>query len=158
MKKIMKIIFLILILIITCIVVIKAQPNDILLRVNWNVSVLKPDEVEGIYRFDYREGDDFQIWKYSDSKLKELKENKIFTLISEDTTESAKDIFNSHYNDLSYNEDLQMKFNERFSIDDMVVENNYYALLENEEKNPGCYLLLLINTKTNELYYFNHIR
>jgi hypothetical protein len=79
MKKIRIIILLILILVISFIVIdAKIDHNNILLKINWDIWLSKPNNVEIIYNFDYREGDDFEIWTYNDSKIDSIKENKIF--------------------------------------------------------------------------------
>ena len=39
-----------------------------LLKMNWDVTLSQPKEVETIYRYEYREGDDFEIWKYTEEK------------------------------------------------------------------------------------------
>lgn len=147
---------IILIFAITCLMLLSGCTENILLKINKGVSLPEPNTIEEIYRFDYKEGDDFEIWKYTDLNVKTIKNKKIFNIITSDNIEDVKKILTSYYNDLSYDENLQTKFNEKFSIEDMVTEKNYYALLQ--EENSESYLLLYLNLETKELYYFNHVR
>lgn len=57
-----------------------------------------------------------------------------------------------------YDENLQDKFNEKFSMEETIIEGNYYSLIIDEEKHTDCYLLMLLDGNSNTLYYFNHIR
>ena len=147
----------ILVLMIILIITSKVDMNNLLLKMNWGIFLQKPNKVDIIYRFDYKEGDDFEIWTYNKLRINKIIDNNKFELITSKNIEEIKDIFNSYYNTLSYNEERQKQFKSHFYIDKMIVENNYFSITYgNEDRNN--FLLLLIDTKDNKLYYFNHIR
>lgn len=135
----------------------KVNIHNFQLKINWDMYLTKPDKVEVIYNFDYREGDDFEIWKYSNLKLNKIRDNGHLKLITNENLQDIKNIFNSYYNQLAYNEKYQSEFKKYFSIDEMILENNYFSkITDNDDSNN--FLLLLIDTRSNKLYYFNHIR
>lgn len=132
--------------------------DNVLLKLNWNISLPEPKEIEKIYNFDYREGDDFEIWKYSESDLENIKKKEFFNMITDDNIKEVKNAVSKYYESLEYDDNLKNKFNENFSIDKIVVKGNYYSFITEEEKDPDCYLLILLDVNTNAVYYFNHIR
>jgi|GEM_PF-3948008 len=158
MKKKTSIVYIVITVIITVSLVLLCRYTDsILLNTNWGTYLPPPKEKDTIFSFDYREGDDFEIWEYSKSKIENIKEKKGFTSITSNNIEDVRDIVNEYYEDLEYDKDLQYKFNENFSTDNIVVEGNYYSLTKGNEK-PGCYLLMVLDVNTNKIYYLNHIR
>lgn len=103
--------------------------NSILLKINWEISMPEPNEVEVIHHFDYKEGDDIEIWKYDSSKVDIIKDKKEFKLINDSNLGEIKSYLNQYYEGLSYNEELQEKFNDNVSIEDIASEGNYYSLI-----------------------------
>jgi hypothetical protein len=82
MKKKKKVIFISLILICACIwiVIIKSFTSsfngwNLVLFINENIYIPKPDNVDVIYMHDWREGVDLEIWYYNDKKINSIIKN-----------------------------------------------------------------------------------
>ena len=129
-----------------------------LLKMNWDVTLSQPKEVETIYRYEYREGDDFEIWKYTEEKAQLIKENDSFEVISEDNISIVEERMEEYYSGL--NDGDKTSFNNNFSAEDVIKSGNYYCIkVKNEDISWNkSFLILVLDVESNNLYYFNHIR
>lgn len=149
LKKILKVFIITLILILT---ILYSFIDSVFLKINWGIYLPKPIKNNIIYRFDYKEGDDFEIWEYSNSKLEKVKSKNYFNVLTDTDINDVKNYINVYYEEI--NKEEKSKFNANFDINKIVVPGNYYALIR-EENN---YLLLLLDDIDNKIYYMNHIR
>ena len=103
--------------------------------VNWNILLPKPDNIDVIFTFDYREGEDFVVWHYKDAK-KVVKEKK-FNKIDEKNQIKVNSIIEKYYNKLDNKE--KEKFNKNTSIECLSCLGNHYIYIGNDER----YLLMV---------------
>lgn len=153
MKKILKALIIIIIWITFILTILYNFSDSIFLKINWDIYLPKPSENNIIYRFDYREGDDLEIWEYNNSKVEKIKKNDKFTVITDVNITDVKDYMNTYYDELG-NDEKKSKFNNNIDINKIVVQGNYYSLIKENDN----YLLLLLDITDNKMYYLNHIR
>lgn len=133
--------------------------NAAILKINWGLKVPNPKSIEVIYNFEYREGNDFEIWTYESSDVENMKDYDEFKIITEDNIDLVKGFFKKYYDDLSYNEEKISQFEENFSIESEIKEDNYYVLIKDDEGTIGeDFLLLYLDVENNKVYYFASVR
>jgi hypothetical protein len=133
--------------------------NAMLLEINWELRVPNPKSIEVIYNFEYREGNDFEIWTYDSSDIEDMKEYDKFKIITEGNIDLVKGFFKKYYDDLSYDEEKISKFKENFSIENEIKEDNYYLLIKDDEGTiDEDFLLLYLDVENNKVYYFASVR
>ncbi|MDO5393341.1 MAG: hypothetical protein Q4F33_01970 [Mycoplasmatota bacterium] len=103
--------------------------------VNWNILLPKPNNINVVFKFDYREGEDFVVWHYKDTK--KVVEEKKFNKIDEKNQTKVKSIIEKYYNKLDNKE--KEKFNKNISIECLSNLENYYIHMGNDER----YLLMI---------------
>ena len=67
--------------------------NATILKINWGLKVPNPKSIEVIYNFEYREGNDFEIWTYESSDVENMKDYDEFKIITEDNIDLVKGFF-----------------------------------------------------------------
>lgn len=153
-------IFLISIIIIIFIIVAFVFSNiisfgeGIALYINHGVWIPKPDKVQGIYRYDFREGEDFSIWSYSNDKFEKVISKKYFEKINENSIDKMTEKIVEYYDRLDSNE--KSKFDEWVIISELINTNNYY-LYKESPKDSRTFFVIIANVKENKLYYFNAV-
>lgn len=103
--------------------------------INWNILLPKPNNLDVIFTFDYREGEDFVVWHYKDAK--KVVEEKNFDKINEKNQIKVKSIIEKYYNKLDNKE--KEKFNKNTSIECLSNLENHYIYMGNDER----YLLMI---------------
>lgn len=125
--------------------------SNIVLYINWNIKLPKPNKVDVIYNYQYREGEDLEIWHYNDKKINKIINNKSSKKIDKINKEFIKQKLNDYYIVLDDNEkDL---FNTSVNIDFLIQEENYFIYYEKDKS----WILLVIEYKSKDMYYFNNI-
>lgn len=148
-KKIFK---LILSIVVICIIIILINLNfnvsNITLYINWKILLPKPSSETTIFKYEYREGEDLEIWHYtSENNIYDLskKMNKINDI------NEIKSILEKYYSYL--NEEEKIKFKSSVDYDSILDTNNYY--LYKKENNEKRMLLLIFSENSKKLYMFN---
>ena len=103
--------------------------------VNWNILLPKPNTIDVVFTFDYREGEDFVVWHYKDSK--KVVEEKNFNKIDDKNQIKVNSIIEKYYNKLDNKE--KEKFNKKTSIENLSNLGNHYIYIGNDER----YLLMV---------------
>lgn len=85
---------------------------------NWKIQLPKPQEINTIYKYDYKEGEDFLIWVYSEKKMQKIISKKSFQKIEEKSLEEIKARISEYYNRLDDNE--KKLFNDNVSINELL--------------------------------------
>lgn len=125
--------------------------SNIVLYINWNIKLPKPNKVDVVYNYQYREGEDLEIWHYNDKKINKIINNKSSKKIDKINKEFIKQKLNDYYIILDDNEkDL---FNTNVNIDFLIQEENYFIYYEKDKS----WILLVIEYKSKNMYYFNNI-
>lgn len=104
MKKILKALIIIIIAITLILTILYNFSDSIFLKINWDIYLPKASENNIIYRFDYREGDDLEIWEYNNFKVEKIKNNDKFTVITDVNITNVKDYMNNYYDELGNDE------------------------------------------------------
>ena len=112
------------------------------------------EERNVIYRFQYREGEDLEIWQYAEKDIKKITNKEIFKNIGEQNKEFIQQKLKEYYEVL--NDTNKQLLNDNVNILSLLEESNYFAYI-NKENDTKTWLLLIINSKTNELYYFSNV-
>lgn len=139
---------------VVCIILIFLNNPRIVIYMNWKVYLQKPQERNVIYRFQYREGADLEIWQYAEKDIKKVTNKEIFKNIGEQNKEFIQQKLKEYYEVL--NDTNKQLFNDNVNILSLLEESNYFAYI-NKENDTKIWLLLIINSKTNELYYFSNV-
>ncbi len=103
--------------------------------VNWNILLPKPNNIDVVFKFDYREGEDFAVWHYKDTK--KVVEEKKFNKIDDKNQIKVNSIIEKYYNKLDNKE--KEKFNKNTSIECLSNLENHYIYMGNDER----YLLMI---------------
>ena len=103
--------------------------------VNWNILLPKPNNIDVVFTFDYREGEDFVVWHYKDAK--KVVDEKKFNKIDDKNQIKVNSIIEKYYNKLDNKE--KEKFNKKTSIESLSNLGNHYIYIGNDER----YLLMI---------------
>lgn len=142
------------ILIVVCIIIIFLNNHRITLHINWKIYLPKPQKIDIIYNFQYREGEDLEIWKYDEKDIKKITNKEIFKNIDETNKEFIQQKLKEYYEIL--NDTNKQLFNDNVNTLSLLDKSNYFAYIS-KENDIRTWLLLIINSKTNEMYYFSNI-
>lgn len=119
------------------------------LYINWNIILPRCKNVREVFRFDYREGQDFVIYEFNDRSvvIDSLKMMKITV----DNNEEVKNIIDDYYGNLHGDE--KDKFDNEILLDNLYSYDNYYLYLEDEDDKRNYVILILCpNNKLYELH------
>ncbi len=123
------------------------------LFINWKIFLPKPKSIDVIYNYDFRKGIDFEIWNYNSKKVNKIIKNKHFKPMN---VEYVKDKMLKYYERV--NEEQNKLLEENLNMDDILVENNYYAYIqENDDPKYMHFLILILDVKTNKMYLFAYV-
>ena len=153
MKRKAIILFIILIMVIILLGVSLLSDN-LLFYINYGVYLPNPSSVKTIYRFDYREGEDFFIWSYNDSKFMKAISKKEFNKINDSNIDFVNKQISEYYYQL--NDDERKRFEKHTSLDKLLNTNNYYFCVISSE-NKNTFALLIADTEEQKIYYFNAV-
>lgn len=147
MKKIIICVFLIL-----GVYLLWSNDNRNMLFLNWKIYVPKPNKIDSIYRFEYREGNDLEIWYYKDDKFKKIISRNDFNKITLKNINTVNKLIENYYDRL--NEVEKSKFNKRLDKKKILLKNNYYFY---KEENRDSFLIIIADSENNMLYLFTSI-
>ncbi len=122
---------------------------------NWKIMLPNPQTVDTIYHFEFKEGDDFEIWHYKEREIIEITSKSEFHKIEKEILIEVGEILNKYYGRL---DDIEKeKFDEIVNKKQLLNDNNYYTF-KSEGKNDKSFIIIFVDTERNQLYYFNSIR
>ena len=121
--------------------------------VNQHLFLQKPLKICNIYRFDFREGEDFSIWSYSDDNFKKIVSSKKFKSIDKKDKKIVVDAMRKYYDRLDEKElDL---YNKNCDCDKLINFKNYYYLYE--KANSDTFMIIIADSVFRKLYIFNSV-
>lgn len=145
-------IILIITLIITLIIFTVINNPRIVAYINWKVYLPKPQKIDTIYNFEFREGEDLEIWYYSENGVRKIISNNTFKSINKQNKDLIKQKLYEYYDIL--NDDNKNLFNANVDIDSLLLEENYFTYIEKED---SSWLLLILDYKNNKMFSFENI-
>ena len=92
-----------------------------------------------------------QIWEYDNKTVESIINNEKFSNIDKNDIVSIKEDLHNYYNILS--EDQKKLFN-NIDVESLLSEDNYFAGTKEEGRS---WVLLILNTANNKLYYFENV-
>ena len=126
MRKRYLVILMIIILILSIILLFINSPR-VIFYINWNIYLPKPQKIDIIYNFEFREGEDAKFLK---EKLKDY-----YTILKDDN----KHLFNINVN-----------------ADSLLVQENYFLYVSKKD-NDLSWMILILDYNNANLYYFSNI-
>lgn len=127
---------------------------DILYKINWNINIPNPEKSEILINEGFIDSTIFEKMYYSGKNINKLK-NKEFLKKIEDNVDDFNHIYKTLVVDFfSDTYEYEQIINENLTKEIISNQNNYYALLErNERYEPGyCFNLLILDTENNNMY------
>ena len=125
--------------------------SNIILYINWSIKLPKPNKVDIIYNYTYREGEDLEIWHYNEIKTNKIINNKSLKKIDKIHKEFIRQKLKDYYMILDDNE--KELFNTNVNVDSLLEEENYFIYSERDE----TWILLLLDYENKNLYYFSNV-
>jgi len=123
--------------------------------IDYGIYFPKPISMNNIYHFEFREGDDFDIWLYEESKFNKVISKKDFDLIVDENISDIKNKIIEYYNGLD-KEEMKL-FKEHANIDELVNKNNYYLYKVSKTDNK-TFKIIIADSASKKLYFFNTVR
>lgn len=121
--------------------------------INHKISLWKPLNVETIYRYEFREGEDFYIFSYANDKdIKKIIKKNDFKRINQNNLKNTIKVLNRYRDDLCEKE--QKLFDKNTNILELSTIGNYYLYVENRD-NDDDYFICIIFPEDKKVYYFN---
>lgn len=113
----------------------------------------KPLNVEEIYHYEFREGEDFYIFNYdNDKQINTIIQHNDFKKITKNNLEKIK-VLNMYHNDLCEKE-LKL-FDQTINISELTEPRNYFLYSEDIDLEDDDYFVQIISPKQKKLYHFN---
>lgn len=121
--------------------------------INHKVSLWNPTNIETIYRYNFREGEDFYIFSYDNDKdIKKIIQKNKFKMINQSNLNSNIRILNMYRADLCEKE-LEL-FDKTTNISELSKIGNYYLYKEDIEDDED-YFICIISPIDKKVFYFN---
>ena len=123
------------------------------LMLNWKINMPKANKIEIIYdeMVGISDSIGLQIWEYDNKTVESIINNEKFSNIDKNDIVSIKEDLHNYYNILS--EDQKNLFN-NIDVESLLSEDNYFAGTKEEGRS---WVLLILNTANNKLYYFKNV-
>ncbi len=123
------------------------------LMLNWKINMPKANKIEIIYdeMVGISDSIGLQIWEYDNKTVESIINNEKFSNIDKNDIVSIKEDLHNYYNILS--EDQKNLFN-NIDVESLLSEDNYFA---GTKKEGRSWVLLILNTANNKLYYFENV-
>jgi len=128
--------------------------ENVNLSINWKIDIPKPKNIEVLYNYEYRDGEDLEIWYYEKENIEEIVNNNNFKNIDEENKSFIYQKMNDYY--IILDEDKKKLFDENVSIERLITEENYFAFNTSKD-NEESWILLILDYKTGKLYYFVNV-
>lgn len=130
--------------------------ENIELYLNWHIYLPKANHLDTIYRFKFREGEDFSILTYSSKRFEKIISKKRFKPINQENLEIISNKVTEYYNILDERErelfDRNVNINQLLDIN----QNNLY-LLQISPVEERTYIILLASISERKIYYLNAV-
>lgn len=156
MKNVIKILIFILIFVIILfipILLISFLTNErTALYINWGINIPRANNVNIIYNYEFREGEDLEIWNYKTEDIEKIAKNDNFKSIDEENKEIIEEKLNDYYRILDDNE--KKLFNTNVDVQALLLPNNHFAYISEDDI---TWLLLILDSENCKLYYFSNI-
>lgn len=153
MRKKYLIILLTIIIVMITIYMFLSIPT-VVLYINWKVQLPNPQKIDALYNYEFREGEDLEIWSYNKEKTEKIVNSGIFKIIDEQNKDFIMKKINNHYNIL--NDTEKILFNNNVDLESLLTEENYFFYSDKGHDNM-TWVLLVLDYKNNDLYYINNI-
>ena len=147
-------IILIILLIAISILTIIINNTRVIIYMNWEIYLPKPEKINIVYNFDFREGEYLEIWHYRKESQNKIINNKKFKSINESDKDFIIKKINEYYEILDNDE--KILFSDNVPLNTLLEGENYFAYI-NKKNDEKSWLLLLLDCKNNKLYYFSNI-
>lgn len=125
--------------------------EKMLLEKNWGIDIPKAQKVEVIYKYEFRDGQDFEKWYYKKEDINKIITNNKFQYISTQNKELVIERLNNYYEVLDDEE--KKLFENNIDIESIVQEKNFFSLIIRDDDKRN-WALLLLDCQLNILYYF----
>ena len=140
------------VVIITAIVLYcSANSHSLLLRINWGICLPEPKEVETVFTFDFKDGDEFEIWHYDTG----FSPRGTMKPVTADNIYQAKSAFDNFRNDISYDDEQLRLYDQNFNSS-QIQAGDYWERITVPKK-FGSYLLLYYDVSHHLVYLMNII-
>lgn len=123
--------------------------------INNGIYLPKPETMTTIYRFNFKEGDDLNIWSYSEKRFNKLTSKGYLHKINDNNIEVIRKRVGDYYNGLTETE--KKLFNENVNIDEIIIVNNYYFYKQSKEDDQ-TFLTIIADCSSKNLYFFDRVR
>lgn len=148
MKK--KVLIIMIVLVICCIAILHIYGDNILLFINWNIWLPKPEKKIELFSSEsrgFQDGESFEIWNFNQSKLEKIINDNHFMAIN---NQDLKPILDRYYYYLSPNN--RIIFSQNFNAEKLLESNNYYAYF-NDTNHSFHFLIMILDMENKNLYY-----
>jgi hypothetical protein len=153
MRKRYLVILMIIILILSIILLFINSPR-VIFYINWNIYLPKPQKIDIIYNFEFREGEDLEIWHYNKKVLEKIISNRNFKNIDSENAKFLKEKLKDYYTILK--DDNKHLFNINVNADSLLVQENYFLYVSKKD-NDLSWMILILDYNNANLYYFSNI-
>lgn len=120
------------------------------------ISLSSPLKEEKVYVYEYRKGEDFNIFYYDKKTIKKIIKKNGFEEITDSNKEEVNKILERYQNDLSIQR--RKLFDNITTISELSVIGGYYLYVNDIDDLNNDYFVCIINNAMNKLYvfYVNH--
>ena len=136
-----------------------------ILYIEWKIFLPRPNNIDVIYNYIGREGEDFEVWHYNYKKTEKLINHRKFRPVDTQFLKKKVEKYFPSYDILIryYSKDERNAINQfKEKVNNLVLDrHNYYAYITRKElyddKLYVDHLLLILDTKENNLYLFKSV-
>ena len=122
--------------------------------INHGIYLPKPVEIKVIYRFDFRNGQDLEIWIYQKENFDKIFKNKKFRELKNDKSFIIKEKIDKYYSFLDAKE--QKKFNKNVKLRTIMNTENFYYYRQNKD-DQDAFVIMIADIKEMKLYIFDSV-
>ncbi len=155
MKRLIRICVGIVLIAIICIIWNILNSNNTIFFINWNIKIPKAYKVDVIYSYEFRDGEDLEIWHYDKRKIEKMINSGNFTMVDEKNQSFIIKKLDEYHQSLDQNE--KNLFESNVDINSLVIKENYFLFLNKNEKHNLTWTLLILDFKNKQIYYFNNV-
>lgn len=115
---------------------------------NWHLLLKKPEVNKVIFEYEYRKGEDFEIWEYDD--INQIISSNGFKKSTEKDDEFVRNILYRYYSQLDDTE--KELFDKNTSTEELARATHYYLY---KERGSDEYILLIACPNNKKVYYLH---
>ncbi len=130
------------------------ENHRVSLWINNGIWLPKPLEIKDIYHYEFRAGEDFSIWIYDEENFNKGISKSYFKRITEDNIERLKDKLTEYYHRLD--DDETKLFDENVNLKNLPLIGNHF-LFKSSKQDEKTFILIITDSATNSLYFFNAV-